>query len=60
MTEKWMISFKLVDFNRDGTINVKDRDECIQSFLSVYKPEGGNEDTMRNRLNAFWDKIVFL
>lgn len=60
MTEKWMIAFKLVDFNRDGEVNVKDRDDCIQSFLTTLKPEDGRKQKMMDQLNEFWDKIVFL
>ncbi|XP_060568645.1 sarcoplasmic calcium-binding protein-like isoform X2 [Ruditapes philippinarum] len=60
MSEKWMIAFKLVDFNQDGVVNVKDRDDCIQSFLSVFQPGDGRKQKMTNQLNEFWDKIVFL
>lgn len=60
MSEKVMISFKLVDFNKDGVVNVKDRDDCIQSFLSVFQPGDDRKQKMMNQLNEFWDKIVFL
>ncbi|XP_053383803.1 sarcoplasmic calcium-binding protein-like [Mercenaria mercenaria] len=60
MNEKWTIAFKLVDFNKDGVVNVKDRDDCLQSFINVFKPDSGRKQEMESQLNEFWDKIVYL
>ncbi|XP_045214783.2 sarcoplasmic calcium-binding protein-like [Mercenaria mercenaria] len=60
MNEKWTIAFKLVDFNRDGVVNAKDKEDCMQSFLAVLKPDDGRKQVMIIQLNEFWDKIVYL